>query len=84
VALDPDTKLVPAWFIGGRSAEWASMFMCDLDRRLKNRVQLTGDGHKAYLTAVEDAFGGEVDYATLVKLYSQKKQKLNNVIVQVK
>lgn len=73
VALDADTKLVPAWFVGGRDAGWATAFMQDVAKRLKNRVQLTSDGHKAYLTAVEDAFGGEIDYAMLIKLYGKEK-----------
>ena len=75
VALDPDTKLVASWLVGGRGVDWAKMFMCDLAARLKNRVQLTSDGHKAYLTAVEDAFVGEIDYATLVKLYGQESSE---------
>jgi IS1 family transposase len=68
-AIDADTKLIPQWLVGLRDAEWANAFVGDLAYRLKNRVQLTTDGHKAYLSAVEDAFGGEVDYAMLVKLY---------------
>jgi len=75
VALDPDTKLVHAWLVGKRDADWVSMFMCDLAARLKSRVQLTSDGHTAYLSAVEDAFGGEIDYATLVKLYGKDKRE---------
>ncbi len=51
------------------------MFMCDLAKRLKHRVQLTSDGHRAHLIAVEDAFGGEVDYATLIKMYGQDKKE---------
>ncbi|MGA3172377.1 MAG: DDE-type integrase/transposase/recombinase, partial [Chthoniobacteraceae bacterium] len=69
VALDADTKLVPCWFIGNRDAGCAYHFMHDLAGRLANRVQLTTDGHKAYLNAVEDAFGSEIDYAMLVKIY---------------
>ena len=69
VALDPDSKLVPAWFIGNRDAGCAYHFMHDLSDRLAGRVQLTTDGHKAYLNAVEDAFGAEIDYAMLVKIY---------------
>jgi IS1 family transposase len=69
VALDADTKLVPCWFIGNRDAGCAYHFMHDLAGRLANRVQLTTDGHKAYLNAVEDAFGAEIDYAMLVKIY---------------
>jgi IS1 family transposase len=68
-ALDPDTKLVPCWFVGTRDAGCAYHFMHDLAARLANRVQLTTDGHKAYLSAVEDAFGTEIDYAMLIKIY---------------
>lgn len=69
VALCPDTKLVPTWFVGNRDAGCAYHFMHDLADRLAHRVQLTTDGHKAYLNAVEDAFGAEIDYAMLVKIY---------------
>jgi IS1 family transposase len=69
VALDPDSKLVPCWFIGQRDAGCAYHFMHDLKSRLANRVQLTTDGHRAYLTAVEDAFGCEIDFAMLQKIY---------------
>ncbi len=69
VALDADTKLAPTWFIGSRNAGAAYHFIHDLKERLANRVQLTTDGHGAYLYAVEDAFGSEVDYAQLVKIY---------------
>jgi IS1 family transposase len=68
-AIDADTKLIPSWFIGGRDSDAAIIFMDDLRSRLANRVQLTSDGHKAYLEAVEGAFGSDVDYAQLVKLY---------------
>lgn len=68
-ALDADTKLMVAYFVGDRGAESAMILMDDLRTRLANRVQLTTDGHKAYLEAVEGAFGGDVDYAQLVKLY---------------
>ena len=68
-AIDAETKLVPSWLVGGRDSEYAMAFMDDLSRRLANRVQLTSDGHKAYLEAVEGAFGGDVDYAQLVKIY---------------
>lgn len=73
-ALDPDSKLVPCWFVGGRDAGAAYHFMHDLAERLENRVQLTTDGHKAYLSAVEDAFGTQIDYAMLVKIYGNDKQ----------
>ena len=68
-AIDAETKLVPSWRVGDRSGETAIDFMDDLRGRLADRVQLTSDGHKAYLEAVEGAFGGDVDYAMLVKLY---------------
>jgi IS1 family transposase len=69
VGLDADTKLVAAFFVGGRDSEAAMTFMDDLAKRLANRVQLTSDGHRPYLEAVEGAFGGDIDYATLVKIY---------------
>ncbi|MQA30284.1 MAG: DDE-type integrase/transposase/recombinase [Luteitalea sp.] len=68
-ALDADTKLMISWRLGPRDAATAYDFMSDLAGRLANRVQLTTDGHKPYLAAVEDAFGDNVDYAMLVKLY---------------
>lgn len=68
-AIEADTKLIVSYFVGGRDGECAMMFMDDLASRLANRVQLTSDGHKAYLEAVEGAFGADVDYAQLVKLY---------------
>ena len=58
-----------SWLVAGRDGDNAIMFMDDLRDRLANRVQLTSDGHKAYLEAVEGAFGGDVDYAQLVKIY---------------
>jgi IS1 family transposase len=69
VAMDADTKLVPAWLVADRSAESASLLMHDLAARLTNRVQLTTDGHAAYLTAIESAFGADIDYSMLIKLY---------------
>lgn len=68
-AIDADTKLIPSYFVGRRDAQCAHAFMTDLASRLKSRVQLTTDGHKPYLQAVEDAFGGDIDYAMLVKTY---------------
>ncbi len=68
-ALDADTKLIVSFYVGDRSGESAMVLMDDLQARLANRVQLTADGHKAYLEAVEGAFGGDVDFAQLVKLY---------------
>jgi IS1 family transposase len=68
-AIDADTKLIPCWFVGPRHAGAAYHFMHDLAGRLKNRVQMTTDGHRPYLTAVEDAFGSDIDYAMLHKIY---------------
>jgi len=68
-ALGADTKFIAAWFVGGRDGECAKWFIEDLAKRLANRVQLTSDGHRAYLEAVEGAFGADVDYAQLVKIY---------------
>jgi IS1 family transposase len=68
-AIDADTKLIVSYLVGGRDTEYAMWFMDDLRSRLTNKVQLTTDGHKAYLQAVEGAFGADVDYAQLVKLY---------------
>jgi IS1 family transposase len=69
LATDADTKLVPCWHVGGRDGGAAFEFIDDLASRLGSRVQITTDGHKAYLDAIDTAFGGEVDYAMLVKLY---------------
>ena len=69
VATDAQTKLVPSWLVGTRDGECAAIFMHDLTDRLANRVQLTSDGHKAYLEAVESAFGADIDYGMLVKIY---------------
>jgi IS1 family transposase len=69
VAIDADTKLVPCWHLGRRDAHAAMTFIKDLAERLAYRVQLTTDGHRPYLNAVEEAFGADVDYAMLVKLY---------------
>ena len=68
-ALDADSKMIVSYLVGGRDAEYAMWFMDDLAARLANRVQLTSDGHRAYLEAVEGAFGADVDYAQLVKMY---------------
>lgn len=74
-ALCPDTKLVPCWMVGPRDAGSAYHFMHDLAPRLKSRVQLTTDGLKAYLEAVEDAFGSEIDFAQLIKIYGNEGGK---------
>jgi len=68
-AIDADTKLVPSWYVGKRDYASGKLFIQDLADRLAHRVQLTTDGHKAYLWAVEDAFGKDIDYAMLIKLY---------------
>jgi IS1 family transposase len=68
-ALDADSKLLITWLVGDRTANDALGFMRDTASRLANRVQLTTDGHRPYLEAVEDAFGGDIDYAMLVKHY---------------
>jgi IS1 family transposase len=74
-AIDADTKLIPCWLVGERTLEDAVVFIEDLAKRLANRVQLTTDGHKPYLKAVEAAFGDEIDYATLTKLYGRTPAK---------
>jgi IS1 family transposase len=68
-AICADSKLVFSTLVGGRDVDYADAFMQDVASRLSNRVQLTSDGHSAYLQAVRHAFGKEVDYAMLVKLY---------------
>jgi IS1 family transposase len=68
-AIDADTKLCVSYLVGGRDLGWAKEFMEDCASRIKNRVQITTDGHKAYLEAVENAFGADIDYAQLQKIY---------------
>lgn len=68
-AICADSKLVPSWKVGNRDMETAKVFIDDLASRLLHRVQLTTDGHRAYLEPIENAFGGEIDYAVLIKLY---------------
>ncbi len=70
-AICADTKLVRSWLVGERTVDDALVFMIDLRNRLANRVQLTTDGHKPYLEAVELAFGADIDYAMLIKLYGE-------------
>lgn len=70
IAIDPDTKLIPAWYVGDRTAQSAYLFMRNLERRLAERVQLSTDGHHAYLVAVKAAFlARAIDYGMLVKIY---------------
>jgi IS1 family transposase len=68
-AIDADSKMIISYLVGGRGADYAAAFMDDVASRLANRVQMTTDGHKAYLEAVEGAFGADVDYAQLIKIY---------------
>jgi IS1 family transposase len=75
VAIDADTKLVPSYRVGSRDLQEAQLFMADVAKRLRHRVQLTTDAHKSYLRAVEDAFDGDVDYAQLVKLYGSNDSR---------
>jgi IS1 family transposase len=70
-AICADSKLIPSWLVGNRDAETACIFMEDLASRFAHRVQLTTDGHRAYLEAVEGAFGADIDYAMLIKLYGE-------------
>ena len=74
-AICADTKLIPAWFVGDRGAGSAWEFMQDLAPRMANRVQLTTDGHRVYLEAVDEAFRGSVDYAMLVKIYGRDESE---------
>ncbi len=75
VSICADTKIVPCWHVGSRDLDAAVDFMTDLADRLSNRVQLTTDGHKPYLQAVEAAFDGEIDYSQLIKIYDAPKWK---------
>ncbi len=73
-ALDADSKLIVSYLCGGRDASYAMEFMEDVASRLTTRVQITTDGHRAYVDAVEGAFGMDVDYAMLIKLYGSPAQ----------
>ena len=75
-AIDADSKMIVSYFIGGRDGECALWFVDDLRSCLANRVQLTSDGHKAYLEAVEGAFGGDIDYAILHKVYGSSPESM--------
>lgn len=72
-ALDAETKLIVSWLVGNRDGDTACVFIEDLKNRLATRVQLTTDGHRVYLDAIERAFGAEVDYAMLIKIYGQPR-----------
>jgi hypothetical protein len=69
MAIDADSKLIPSWAVGRRDAFTGHVFMLVVASRLTNKVQLTTDRHKVYLEAVEGAFGNDMDYAMLVKMY---------------
>jgi IS1 family transposase len=71
-ALDADSKLIVSWLVGARDAEYANAFMNDVRERVSTRIQLTSDGLRVYLEAVEGAFGLDVDYAVLQKIYGQE------------
>jgi len=79
-ALDAETKLIASWVVGDRSAETAYRFISDLAGRLANRVQLTSDGHKVYVDAVERAFGNDIDYAMLVKQYGSDNRDVGTEV----
>jgi IS1 family transposase len=83
VAIDADTKLVPCFHIGRRDAHAAYEFMFDLAARLKNRVMLTTDGLKCYVEAVEAAFGADIDYAMLVKIYGKPQEEIRYSPAQI-
>ena len=70
-ALDADNKLMISWLVGGRDADYANELMQDVAGRLATRIQLTTDGHKPYLEAVEGAFGADIDYGMLIKMYGE-------------
>ena len=73
-AIDSKSKMIISYLVGGRDSGYALKFLDDVKSRLANRVQLTTDGHKAYLEAIEDAFGSDIDYAQLVKIYGSAPQ----------
>jgi IS1 family transposase len=73
-AIDADTKIVPCWYVGTRSAHAAETFMRNLASRLANRIQLSTDGYHVYLNAVDDAFDGEIDYAMIIKQYGNSPE----------
>lgn len=85
VAIDPETKLIPAWYVGDRTAQSAYPFMRSVQRRLKNRVKLSTDGHRAYLIAVKAAFHlQEVDFGMLRKIYGVTSvQEVNETTFEV-
>jgi len=74
-AIDADTKLVPSFMVGNRDGQSARMFIDDLASRLRTRIQLTTDGLKVYINAVDDAFGADIDYAVLHKVYESTQEE---------
>ena len=76
-AIDADTKLIASWMVGTRGAESAQQFIRDLASRLSNRIQLTTDGHRMYVEAVERAFAGDIDYAMLIKHYGDDARSVD-------
>ena len=81
VAIDPDSKLVASWRVGDRTQETAAEFVQDLEGRLANRIQLTSDGYHAYINAVSSAFGEDVDYAMLAKIYSAAEVDQRKIVL---
>jgi IS1 family transposase len=79
MAIDADTKLIPSWLVGPRDEESARAFIADLGSRLANRVQITTDGHKPYVEAIEAEFGRDVDYAQLIKSYGTSERDREEV-----
>src|SRR3546814_12561040 len=80
MAIDPDTKLIPAWLVGTRDVDAAYAFMADLRSRLANqRVQITTDGHAPYIEAIGAEFGADVDYSMLVKSYGSPEREYEEV-----
>lgn len=75
VAIDADTKLVPSYVVGNRDLQTARLFIDDLASRLSNRIQLTTDGLRVYVNAVEEAFGADIDYAVLSKIYASTQDE---------
>ena len=82
-ALDADSKLIVSFMLGDRTLNTASGFMADVAGRLANRVQLTTDGHRPYLAAVEDAFGQDIGYAMLVKVYGAAYVERQNLTMRM-
>lgn len=78
-AICADSKLVPSYLVGGRDSWWAYKFIEDLAGRMSTRIQLISDGHSSYLQAVEGAFGCDVDYAMLIKLYGKAPEETSEV-----